>query len=120
EISHIHDTQIILFDLDGHLLKSSRATFIREHENTGLSEGILDGLKNSADNHYNFLHEDAEGHKIYSSFSYITDTHFKPLAILSLPHIESDGFLERELKDFILILTQVYILLILGAIILSY
>lgn len=120
EISHIHDTQIVFFDLEGHLLKSSRATFVREQSEAALQEKILEGLRNSADSHYNFAHEDAAGNKIYSSLSYVTDTHFKPLAILSLPHIESDGFLERELKDFVLILTQVYILLILGAIILSY
>src|SRR5699024_11484905 len=46
--------------------------------------------------------------------------HFKPFAILSLPHIETDGFLERELRDFLLILSQVYIILIVGAVILSY
>src|SRR5699024_2913775 len=112
EISHIHDTQIAFFDLDGKLLKSSKATFFKEPESDGLSDRILDGLGNSSNNSYYFSHTDSEGHRIYSSFSYITDTHFKPLAILSLPHIETDGFLERELRDFLLILSQVYIILI--------
>lgn len=120
EISHIHDTEIKLYDLEGNLLKSSRATFIRPQDSTRLSTMVLSRLKNSAGNHFSYQHTDEDGHRILSSFSYITDTHFKPLAILSLPRIEGDGFMEKELKDFLLILSQVYLFLIIAAIVLSY
>lgn len=120
EISHIHDTRIKLYDLDGKLLKSSRATFLNQSDSTQLSNRVLKRLKNSAENRFSYEHTDDEGHKIQSAFSYITDSHFKPLAILSIPHIESDGFLEKELRYFLIVLGQVYLILILAAVILSY
>lgn len=120
EISHIHNTRIKLYDLEGNLLKSSKASFLRNADSTRLSEKVLTQLKNSAENHYNYHYTDDNGDKIQSSFSYITDTHFKPLAILNLPHIKSDGFMEKELRDFLLILGEVYLLLIITAIVFSY
>lgn len=120
EISHIHDTQISLYDLEGNLLRSSRASFRRSRKKHRLSEMILSNLKNTAGNHFSYQHTDEDGQRVMSSFSYITDTHFKPLAILSLPRVESDGFMEKELRDFLLILSQVYIFLIIAAIVLSY
>lgn len=120
EISHIHDTRIKLYDLDGKLLKSSRATFLNQSDSTQLSNAILNQLKNAAENRFNYNHIDPDGHRIQSAFSYITDAHFKPLAILSIPHIESDGFLEKELRYFLIVLGQVYLILILAAVILSY
>lgn len=120
EISHIHDTRIKLYDLDGKLLKSSRATFLNQSDSTQLSPAVLNYLKNAAENRFSYNHIDKDGHKIQSAFSYITDSHFKPLAILSVPHIESDGFLEKELKYFLIVLGQVYLILIIAAVILSY
>lgn len=120
EISHIHDTRIDLYDLDGKLLKSSRATFVRPTEENMLSDMVIYRLKNTAGNQFSYQHTDESGQRIMSSYSYITDTHFKPLAIISLPHIESDGFLEKELKDFLLLLSQVYVFLIIAAVVLSY
>jgi len=120
EISHIHDTQIGFYDLEGKLLKSSRASFRSSTEEEQLSEMVLSQLKNTAGNHFSYQHTDEDGQRIMSSFSYITDTHFKPLAILSLPRVESDGILEKELRDFLLILSQVYIVLMMAAVVLSY
>lgn len=120
EISHIQDTRMVLYDLEGNLLKSSRATFVRSTEENKLSDAVISRLKKTAGNHYSYQHTDETGQRIMSSYSYITDTHFKPLAILSLPRIESDGFLEKELKDFLMLLAQVYFLLIIAAIVLSF
>src|SRR5699024_868837 len=112
EISHIHDTRIKIFDLEGTLLKSSKASFLMEKEQPKIPADILTALKNSAGNQFVIKHQDKDGNKYQSSYTYITDSHFKPLAILNLPHIENDGFMERELHDFLMILGQVYILLI--------
>ncbi len=120
EISHIHNTQIKLYDLNGNLLKTSRATFLRHPDSSHLSKSILSHIKTAVNNHYYYTHTDKDGHKYQSSYSYITDRHFKPLAILSLPHIESGEFMKKELHSFLLILGQVYLLLIVAAVILSY
>lgn len=120
EISHIHNTRINLYDLEGNMLKSSRATLFREKDSTGIPPEIIHKLKNTANNYLVLKHVDENGVKYQSAYTYITDTYFKPLAILNIPHIENDGFMERELHDFLLILGQVYLLLILGAVILSY
>jgi len=120
EISHIHNTRLEFYDLEGNLLKSSQATFVRPTEENQLSDVVITNLKNTAGNHYSYQHTDETGQRIMSSYSYITDTHFKPLAILGLPRIESDGFLEKELRDFLLLLAQVYSLLIIAAVVLSF
>lgn len=120
EISHIHNLRINLYDLEGHLLKSSKATFFRQQDRTDIPQKILFSLKNSAENHFVIQRVDKDGKKYQSAYAYITDTHFKPLAILNLPQIKNDGFMKKELHDFLSILGQVYLLLIVAAVILSY
>lgn len=120
EISHIHDMLIHIYDLDGKLLKSSEASFHREADSSNIASNVLEKIKNAPDNHYTVSRKDEDGQKYRSSYSYITDEHFKPIAILNLPRIETDGFIERELHDFLLILGQVYLLLVIAGIIISY
>lgn len=120
EISHIHDTQIIFYDLEGKLLRTSRATFFKSPDNLQLDGEIIDGLKNTAHNHYHYRYTDETGKRYQASFSYVTDRHFKPLAILALPSLEDDGFLEKELRDFLFILGNLYVLIIFGTIVFSY
>lgn len=120
ELSHIHNTKINIYDLNGQLLKSSKATFFRDADSTRMAEKVLDHMKNSAENSCVTEHVGENGKKFQSSYTYITDNYFKPIAILNLPHIENDGFMEKELRDFLSILGQVYLLLIIAAIILSY
>ena len=119
ELKNIHNTEINFYDLKGRLLKSSKPTFFKDTSITKMPEMALTQLENSENKKYVQYYKE-DGVKYQSSYTYITDTYFKPLAILNLPKIEDDGFIDMQLKDFLTILAQVYILLILAAILLSY
>jgi len=119
ELKNIHNTEINFYDLKGRLLKSSKPTFFKDTSITKMPEMALAQLENSENKKYVQYYKEG-GVKYQSSYTYITDTYFKPLAILNLPKIEDDGFIDMQLKDFLTILAQVYLLLILAAILLSY
>lgn len=119
EIKDIHSLELFLYDLDGNLLKSSKPSFFREVEVPRVSEQVLKELRNSPEKHH--IKEFVEdGQNYQSSYSYITDNYFKPLAILNLPYIEDDGFINRELKDYLYRLGVAYIFMLLVAIALAY
>lgn len=118
EIQDIHNLSILLFDLDGNLLKSSKAAFY-ETPTDSIPKEILTQLKNSMEKrHVEHLKQDTL--RYISSYSYITDNYFKPLAILNLPYIEEDDFISQELKSFLMRLAEVYLVMLLIAIVLAY
>ncbi len=119
EIQEIHSEEINIFDLEGNLLISSFASFYADSLSRNLPDKIINQLENSPDKKYteNFKYD---GQRYQSSYTYITNPFFKPIAILNLPYIEDDGYMDQELKDFFVLLSQVYLLMILGAVFLAY
>lgn len=119
EIQDIHDTEINIYDLDGYLLKSSFATFYMDSVETRMDPKKIQELNNSSDKKYveNFQ---KNGQDYQSSYTYILDNYFKPIGILNLPYIEDDNFLDKELREFLILLSQVYIFMLIVAIILAY
>lgn len=61
-----------------------------------------------------------DGQKFQSSYTYILDSRFKPLAILYLPYVQDDSLLNRDLHDFLVKMAEVYLFMLLIAIILSF
>lgn len=119
EIKNIHNLDLHLYDLEGQLLKSSSASFLKDTTSTNLPAYVMDALENSPDKH--FVEEfKEEGQDYQASYTYITDIYFKPLAILNLPYIEDDGFLNKELKENLTRLGYAYFLMLLIAIVLAY
>lgn len=119
EIQDIHNTEINIYDLDGYLLKSSVAKFYMDSVETRMNPEMVKALQNSATKKYveNFKTEDQN---YQSSFTYILDNYFKPIGILNLPYIEDDGFLDKELNEFLMLLSQVYLFMLISAIALAY
>jgi signal transduction histidine kinase len=119
EIQDIHNTEINIYDLDGYLLKSSFATFYMDSVETRMEPEKSESLENSAEKKYvdNFKINDQN---YQSSYTYILDNYFKPIGILNLPYIEDDGFLEQELHGFLILLSQVYLIMLISAIVLAY
>ncbi|NEV94520.1 GHKL domain-containing protein [Psychroflexus sp. YR1-1] len=119
EIQDIHNTEINIYDLDGYLLKSSFATFYMDSVQTRMAPEKLETLENSASKKYveNFKINDQN---YQSSYTYILDNYFKPIGILNLPYIEDDGFLQRELRGFLILLSEVYLFMLIAAIVLAY
>lgn len=120
ELKNIHNTPLKIYNLDGELLKTSKATFYKSQKDTEMPDRALTKLRNSSDKRYVKYHKTEEGGGYQSSYTYITDNYFKPLAILNLPHIKDDGFIDDQLRDFLAILLPVYGLLLVVAILLAY
>jgi len=120
ELANIHSLEINIYDLDGKLLKSSKAAFSVDTINSHIPENILRVIRSTAEKRYVDLRTSPEGKKFRSSFSYLKDTKFKPLGILNLPYIEDDGYYERERNNFMMRFFQVYSFMLLISIIIAY
>ena len=79
----------------------------------------LEALQNSPTKNYIKEFEEG-GQKYQSSYTYITDSYFKPLAILNLPYIEDDGFITKQLTDYFYRLGIAYFFMLLVAIAMAY
>ncbi|MGJ8591353.1 MAG: ATP-binding protein [Aquaticitalea sp.] len=119
KIADIHQLEINLYDLEGGLLKSSKASIEGDSLPTCLSARILNEMSNTASHRY--VDKTQKNSKTYqSSYTYITDKKFKPLAILNLPYLENDDFLNKELNEFLLRLSYAYIFMLLIAVVLAF
>ena len=119
EIREIHNLELYLYDLDGNLLKSSKASFFKDSTHVKIPSYVLEEMEASSTK--NFIEEfTEEGQEYKSSYTFITDAYFKPLAILNLPYIEDDDFINKELKENLTRLGYAYFLMLLFAIVLAY
>jgi len=119
DIDAIHNLQINLYDLEGQLLKSSKRTIQRDTTERCLDAEVLNKLSNTVDHRYVIKNRE-NGQTFQSSYTYITDEKFKNLAILNLPYLENDDFLNKELNEFLLRLGYAYLAMILAAIVFAY
>ena len=119
DIDAVHSQKINLYDLEGQLLKSSKRTIQSVTTEVCIDAEILNTLSNTVEHRYVFK-KDENGQTFQSSYSYITDEKFKNLAILNLPYLENDDFLNRELNEFLLRLGYAYLAMILAAIVFAY
>lgn len=119
ELANIHGMEINIYDLNGHLLKSSKAAFSVDTINNTIPKSILRVIRSTAEKRYVDLKSN-EGKRFRSAYSYIKDTKFKPLGILNLPYIEDDGYYEKELNNFLIRFFQVYSFMLLISIIIAY
>lgn len=119
EIKDINKLELSFYDFNGKLLISSKTSFIKDTTNTHLKKSILDSIKQTI--HKNYTKEFKEDNQNYkSSYSYITDRKFKPLAILNLKYRQDDDFLNKELRENLTRLAVAYLFMLLIAIVLSY
>ena len=107
ELSDIHNLEINIYDLQGNLLKSSKAAFAIDPVSPPIPQYIVKLVQSSVEKRYVDI-KNIDGKKNRSSFSQLKDDKFKPMGILNLPYVEDDGFYERELQNFLLRLGQVY------------
>lgn len=115
EIAEIHGMQINLYDLEGDLLISSRGAFAMDSIVRCLDPEVLNAVSQSFQ--HRFVNKTISNKIAYqSSYSFITDNKFKPLAILNLPYLENDEFLNKELNEFLLRLSYAYSIMIVVAI----
>tara|TARA_B110000503_G_C7161896_1_gene420027 strand:+ start:1586 stop:2998 length:1413 start_codon:yes stop_codon:yes gene_type:complete len=119
EISDVHSMQLNFYDLNGHLLLSSKARFKQDQKAAEINTSTLKILESTLEKRYVEI-VSIDSLKLRYSYSYIKDNKFKPLAILNLPYEEDTTFYDNELKNFLIRFGQVYVLMFIIAIILSY
>lgn len=119
KIADIHQSQIDVYDLEGGLIISSKSSIEGDATTECLSAHILNALYNTAE--HRFVEKTIFNHQTYqSSYTYINDHKFKPIAILKLPYLENDEFLNKELNEFLERLGYAYFFMLILAIMLAY
>jgi signal transduction histidine kinase len=119
ELSDIHNLEINIYSLEGKLVKSSKSTFSVDKVAPPIPNYILKLVQSSVDKRYVDI-KNIDGIKNRSSYSQIKDDKFKPLGILNIPYVEDDGFYEKELRQFLIRLSQVYSFMLIIAFALAY
>jgi len=119
EISDIENLEINIYEIGGKLAKSSRAGFVQSDVPTTLPDSILELISK------NFRHrfvdtKTIEGNSFQSSYSYLTDSKFKPIAILNLQYVQDNTAQDKDLEEFLMRMAYVYVLMFLLAIVLAY
>ncbi|TXE08521.1 HAMP domain-containing protein [Gelidibacter salicanalis] len=119
KIADIHQLQVNLLDLEGGLIKSSKSSIEGDTIAKCLNADILNNLSNTAEHRY-VEKTTLNNQTFQSSYTYITDKKFKPIAILNLPYLENDEFLNKELREFLERLGYAYLVMLVLAIVLAY
>ena len=119
EMSQVHNLPINIYSLNGNLLIKSKESFFKDTTDIQIDPKIITNLSSSANKRY-ISKSERDGEKFQSSYTYVTDNKFKPLAILNLPYLEEDDFLNKELREFLFRLGEVYLIMLVVAIALSY
>ncbi|NMH25741.1 sensor histidine kinase [Flavobacterium solisilvae] len=119
ELADIHNVEINIYSLEGKLVKSSKASFSVDKVAPPIPNYVLKLVQSSVDKRYVDI-KSINGVKNRSSFSQIKDEKFKPLGILNIPYVEDDGFYEKELRQFLIRLSQVYSFMLIIAFALAY
>lgn len=111
KIADIHQLQINFYDLEGSFLKSSKENIEGGSHQKCLKAEILNEISNTAAHRY--VEKSVKDNQAYrSSYTYITDKKFKPLAILNLPYLENDELLNKELNEFLTRLGFAYLFML--------
>lgn len=119
EISQVHNMPINIYSLSGDMILKSNQSFFPDTTDLQVDQSILDELRSSSQKRV--LRQTAKNDKRFqSSYTYISDNKFRPLAILNLPYLEDDYFITRDLQNFLIRLTEVYLFMLVLAILLAY
>ena len=119
EISDIEKLEINIYFLNGELAKSSHSGFVKSDAPLKLSDSILDEISLSFQ-HRIVSAKTIGNNSFQSSYSYITDNKFKPIGIVNLQYVQDNTVQDRDLGEFLIRMTYVYILMFAIAILLAY
>lgn len=119
EIADVLNVNFNIYDLEGHLINSSRPQLAYNEVSSQLSSSVLYQLYNSPEKRY-VAYQHAAGNSYQSLYVYITDSRFKPIGILNIPYFEDDSLTNKELEEFMYRLIVVYVFMMLIAIFLAY
>ena len=119
EMAQVHEMQINVYNLDGRLMVKSDQSFFRDTTDNQIDREILQKIEKSENKRY-LQKTQINEQKYQSSYTHITDGKFKPIAILYLPYLQDDSVLNRDLNNFLIRMGEVYLFMLVLAIIMSY
>lgn len=120
ELSDIHSLAINFYDLNGKLLISSKTALKKDKQTPHLSKKILKKLEASNEKRIVETNEGPNGTVVKTSYTYIKDANLKNIAILNIPYVENSDFYDEEVRNFLSRYAQVYFVMLLFSIVLSY
>ena len=119
EIADVHGMEVYLYDLKGKLLKTSRASFIKDTTLKPISKDILKELQNDVE--HRVVKNLVSNNKTYkSSFSYIYDNKYNTIGILNISYLQESRFFQKELKEFLVRISGVFLLILSIAVVMAY
>ena len=118
-IIKIHNVNYSVFDLEGKPLFTSFLPLKIIANNYTLGEDFLSTILNKSDSRILESNNDEIG-KFESSYSLLKDNFGNPYGILFFPYFEDVSFSENELNTFLQSLYQIYLLMLVVAIIMAY
>ena len=118
-IIKIHNVNYSVFDLEGKPLFTSFLPLKIIANNYTLGEDFLSTILNKSDSRILESNNDEIG-KFESSYSLLKDNFGNPYGVLFFPYFEDVSFSENELNTFLQSLYQIYLLMLVVAIIMAY
>lgn len=106
-----------LYNLNGLLLQSSQ--LMESQPKESLSKTVLQQLNSHPNDRFIDV-STLEGVRVRSSFFYIFDDNGSPIAIVNVPYFDDDSLSSLELNAFLWRLAQVYVIMLVIAIVLAF
>ncbi len=117
QTSDVLNINFRVYSLEGKLLSSGQV--MEPLPIQTLSEEVLHQLAQRPDDRYIDVRSE-EGIRTRSSYFYIFDQNEVPLAIIYVPYFDDDSLSSMELNAFLLRLVQVYIIMLIIALVLAF
>ncbi|MBL4624836.1 MAG: two-component sensor histidine kinase, partial [Flavobacteriales bacterium] len=119
ELADINNLDINIFNLKGELLISSHSDYFEKGVFVfQLDDAILTDLSEGN----NRLIKEVEGDTlaILSTYRYMNNIDNKPIAIINLPYFQENRISKKEIRNFLVTLSEVYLFLFMGAAVVAY
>ena len=116
-ISDVQNVNFSLYSLEGNFIQTSNPKAGPVTAAPTLTSDVLNALQKNK----RWVLTKSEGNITFlAAYSYVYDLDQKPLAILYLPYYEDNSFNQKELEEFLMRLSGVYLLMLGLAIVLAY
>lgn len=119
EIADIHNLDILIYDLDGTLIRSSKVRYPNDSL-SNLSSLVLNKIEYNAEHRVVLPTISPSGKKFMSSYSFIEDQNSKPIGVIGVPYLQDNTFQDEELREFLERLSFVYLFILIIAISIAY
>ncbi len=119
EIAEINQFDINVYDLNGELITSTRMEYFEKNILPWQMKDIQ--LKKLQATKSSILESEAHGEDRYlTTYSYIHNKNGQPLAIVNIPYFSDQTLNKQEVTSFLTSMTNIYALLLIGALLLAY